>query len=183
MTHVSQILSTQKGEIPHYQRTPEGQLLNQIQKIITDKYTDKFGADIISDLLVRSNTKVNDMSDILKFYDKPMTVNKEVIADIMKLGKDDAAINSNLNKIFDVIYDSLVPQMCRNPYTKQIIDAKGQEAFKALVKQACHTTFVNEQEAYLTEQIMRQKLTHQEGVNTVYDSIHITMQMCLLPTF
>ena len=178
-THAAQMLGN-KEKLEYFSPSIEGRLLNYIQKVITDKFTDKLVVDSATAFIKESKTPVKTISDYNKFMDSPAeNITREKIGEILKLGKDDKTQKENINKIFDIVFDSLIQKMERDPNVFNAAQTYGGiEGLKNRIKFFCHNSFKNEEEAYKAGQIMRQEINGTSGKTTNNDMIHIIMGMC-----
>lgn len=181
MTHVSQFIAKDGSNAEYLKPTMEGRCLNYIQKIITDRYTEKLPMDVIKALFKEDGFIPKSAEDVNKFFDRPNSdLSLERIGEITQLGRDEMSQKRNINIIFDVLFDPMMEQMApRDPNVQSLISKHGgYEGFKSEMKRICAETFKNEQEAYRAEEIMRQELSGNAGKDTNYGVIHKIMGIC-----
>ena len=181
MTHVSQFIAKDGSNAELLKPTMEGRCLNYIQKVITDRYTEKLPMDMLKSLFKEEGFVPKTAEDVNKFFDRPNSdLSLEKIGEVTKLGTDEASRKQNVNIIFDVLFDPMMEQMApRDPNVQSLIRKHGgYEGFKAEMKRICAETFKNEQEAYKAEEMMRQELSGNVGKDTNYGIIHKIMGIC-----
>ena len=181
MTHVSQFIAKDGSNAELLKPTMEGRCLNYIQKVITDRYTEKLPMDMLKSLFKEEGFVPRTAEDVNKFFDRPNSdLSLEKIGEVTKLGTDEASRKQNVNIIFDVLFDPMMEQMApRDPNVQSLIRKHGgYEGFKAEMKRICAETFKNEQEAYRAEEMMRQELSGNVGKDTNYGIIHKIMGIC-----
>ncbi|MGN1154273.1 MAG: hypothetical protein ACI4S3_09610, partial [Candidatus Gastranaerophilaceae bacterium] len=179
-THVQQMINRNGSTQEYLKPTLEGRLMNFMQKTITDKFTDKMVVDTAKSLIQETKTPIQTTADFDRFMDTPSDlISKEKIGTILHLGTDETSQKQNINKIFDILFDSMTQQMQGDPNLANAIEKRGSyTAFKNEIKSICAQAFQDEQEAYKAGQLMRQEINGTTGKTTNNDLIHTIMGMC-----